>query len=44
MKMLFLKVRALCGHIWRLGLISRGTALRWELDASLGEYTSGRRT
>lgn len=38
-KMLFLKLRSRCGWIWRLGIIRRGTAFRWDMDAMLGEYT-----
>ncbi len=34
----FLKVRAwVGGKLWRLGIIRRGTAFRWEMDAALGK-------
>ena len=35
-----LKQRAKLAWIWRLGLIERTTALRWEMDAALGETQS----
>ena len=35
----FLWLRARCAHLWRVGLIKRTTAFRWEVDKALGEYT-----
>lgn len=37
--MLFLTIRAKCAYLWRLGIIKRTTAFRWEMDRALGEYT-----
>jgi hypothetical protein len=39
MRSLFLRLRGYCGIVWRLGLIRRGTAFQWEMDASLGKYS-----
>ncbi len=36
---LFLRARAKCAYLWRIGLIERTTAFRWEMDDFLGEYT-----
>lgn len=36
---IFLRVRARCGVVWRVGLISRYTAFRWDMDAALGEWS-----
>ena len=33
---LLLKFRAKFAWIWRLGIIKRTTAFRWEMDAALG--------
>ena len=41
--MAFLRARALCGYLWRIGLLNRTTCFRWEMDAALGEYSRGRR-
>jgi hypothetical protein len=38
--MLFLTARAHAAWLWRIGLIKRTTAFRWEMDRALGEYTS----
>jgi hypothetical protein len=40
MKQHLLRLRAFCSYLWRVGLIKRTTAFRWEMDAALGEYTS----
>ncbi len=37
---LFLEARAKAAYLWRIGLIKRTTAFRWEMDRALGEYTS----
>ena len=37
--LLFLSVRAHLAWLWRIGLIKRTTAFRWEMDRFLGEYT-----
>lgn len=34
---LVLTLRAHSARLWRLGIISRATAFRWEMDAALGE-------
>ena len=34
---LFLILRARAGWLWRLGIIRRGTAFRWDMDSALGE-------
>ncbi len=34
-----LKLRAKFAFLWRLGIIRRTTALRWEMDAALGEWS-----
>lgn len=34
---LLLKLRAKLAWMWRIGLIERTTAFRWEMDAALGE-------
>src|ERR1700676_3335141 len=39
MKTLLLKLRSRAGCIWRCGLIRRTTAFRWDVDASLGEFS-----
>ena len=39
MKHLFLRLRARCGVLWRFGVIDRATALRWDVDAGLNEWT-----
>ncbi len=39
MKMLLLTIRAKCAYLWRIGVIRRTTAFRWEIDRALGEYT-----
>lgn len=39
MLMMFLTIRAKCAYLWRIGLIKRATAFRWEMDRFLGEYT-----
>lgn len=39
MKQALLNLRARCGVMWRVGLIKRTTAFRWDVDAALGEYT-----
>lgn len=44
MKMLFLSIRAKCAYLWRIGIIKRTTAFRWEMDRALGEYTKRRRS
>lgn len=36
---LFLELRAKCAYLWRIGVIQRTTAFRWEMDRLLGEYT-----
>lgn len=36
---LFLSIRAKCAYLWRIGIIKRTTAFRWEMDRALGEYT-----
>lgn len=38
MKM-FLFFRSKAAYLWRVGLIKRTTAFRWEMDRALGEYT-----
>ena len=37
MKLKLLRARAWFGWLWRIGLVKRTTAFRWEVDASLGE-------
>ncbi len=32
-------VRAKMAYLWRIGIISRGTAFHWEMDKALGEFT-----
>jgi hypothetical protein len=39
MMMMLLSVREKCAYMWRIGLIKRTTAFRWEMDRALGEYT-----
>lgn len=34
-----LEVRAAFAWVWRIGLIKRTTALRWEMDRFIGEWT-----
>jgi len=34
---LILTIRAKAGLLWRLGIIKRSTAFRWEMDRALGE-------
>lgn len=36
---LFLEIRAKLAYTWRLGIIERTTAFRWEMDRALGELT-----
>lgn len=36
----FLRIRAKCAYLWRIGIIKRTTAFRWEMDDFLGEWTS----
>lgn len=36
---LLLRLRAKCAYLWRIGVIKRTTAFRWEMDAFLGEWT-----
>lgn len=36
----FLRIRCYCACLWRIGLIERTTAFRWEMDDFLGEYTT----
>lgn len=38
--MLFLEIRSWCAYLWRIGIIKRTTAFRWEMDRFLGEYTT----
>jgi hypothetical protein len=40
MKLFLLRIRAKGAYLWRLGIIDRTTAFRWEMDAALGHYTS----
>jgi len=40
MLMIFLTLRAKLAFTWRWGLISRGTAFRWEMDRALGEWST----
>jgi hypothetical protein len=42
MKKLFLTLRAKAAYLWRIGIINRETAFRWEMDRALGEYTKRR--
>jgi hypothetical protein len=35
MRLTFLKMRAKCAWVWRLGLIRRATAFRWEMDLAV---------
>lgn len=37
--LVFLTLRAKAAGLWRLGLIKRTTAFRWEMDLALGEWT-----
>jgi len=37
MNLAVLRCRAKCGWLWKVGIIKRTTAFRWEVDASLGE-------
>jgi hypothetical protein len=37
---LVLTLRARAAWLWRLGLIRRATAFRWEIDLALGELSS----
>lgn len=37
--LVLLRLRAKLAFIWRLGLIRRPTAFRWEMDALLGEWS-----
>jgi hypothetical protein len=37
MKLKLLRLRAKLAYLWRIGLIKRTTAFRWEMDAALGE-------
>jgi hypothetical protein len=39
MKKVILEIRAKFAYVWRIGLIKRTTAFRWEMDRALGEYT-----
>jgi hypothetical protein len=39
MLLTFLRSRAKCGHLWKIGIISRATAFRWDVDASLSEWS-----
>ena len=39
--LMFLAVRAKGAYLWRIGVIRRGTAFRWEMDRALGHYTKG---
>lgn len=36
---LFLEARARLACLWRLGIIKRTTAFRWEMDRFLGEWS-----
>ena len=36
---LLLALRAKLAWTWRIGLIRRGTAFRWEMDKALGEWS-----
>lgn len=38
MLMLLLSIRAKCAYLWRLGIIKRTIAFRWEMDRALGEW------
>lgn len=35
----YLRLRAKFAVLWRIGLIRRGTAFRWEMDLFLGELS-----
>jgi hypothetical protein len=35
----FLEIRAKCAWLWKIGVIRRETAFRWEMDLLLGEWT-----
>ena len=37
--MFLLDIRATLAYLWRIGLIKRTTAFRWEMDRVLGEWT-----
>jgi hypothetical protein len=37
--MILLSIRAKLAHLWRLGIIKRTTAFRWEMDRALGEWS-----
>ena len=39
LRLLWLKLRAILAPLWRVGLISRPTAFRWEVDAALGVWS-----
>lgn len=38
-KMFMLRLRARFAWMWRVGIIRRSTAFRWEMDSALGEWS-----
>ncbi len=39
LNLFILRLRAKGAYLWRIGLIKRTTAFRWEMDAALGEWS-----